>query len=194
MQHKERTMEHKGSRAGLTSEVDNDDERLLDIYDESVHNLGTPVFPRRYFRVLKEVFGDACEVLTVLSKQQPVASVLSFFYRDEVLPYYGGGTAAARGVAANDFMYWEVMRRACERGLRIFDFGRSKEGVGSYRFKKHWGFEPEPLHYEYYLVGATDIPNVNPLNPRYQLMIKTWRRLPLRVTRLIGPLLARNLG
>ncbi len=73
--------------------------------------------------------------------ETPVASVLNFYFRDEVLPYYGGGTAAARGCAGNDFMYWEVMRRAADRGCRLFDFGRSKLGTGAMAFKRNWGFE-----------------------------------------------------
>ena len=86
------------------------------------------------------------------------------------------------------------MRRASERGLRIFDYGRSKRDAGSYRFKKHWGFEPKPLFYEYYLVRAKSVPEVNPLNPRYRLLIEAWKRMPLRVTQILGPIIARNLG
>jgi hypothetical protein len=111
-----------------------------------------------------------------------------------VLPYYGGGIADARQLAANDFMYWEVMRRACQRGIRLFDFGRSKRGTGAFDFKKNWGFEAEPLFYEYFLVNASAVPNVSPTNPKYELMIKVWRRLPLWLTRRLGPLLAGSLG
>ena len=112
-------------------------DRFFSIYSESVRNLGTPVFSPELFRVLKEVFGEACEVLTVTKDGAALSSVMSFYFRDEVLPYYGGGLAAARSVAANDFMYWELMRRGCVRGVRIFDFGRSKRDVGSFRFKMH---------------------------------------------------------
>ncbi len=86
------------------------------VYAESVRNLGTPVFSRRYFRILMDVFGNAADVVTVMHKDAPVAAVMNFYFRDEVLPYYGGGTTAARACAGNDFMYWEVMRRAAERG------------------------------------------------------------------------------
>jgi FemAB-related protein (PEP-CTERM system-associated) len=191
---KQRAMVRKGIDAGLTSEVDTGVERFFDAYAESVRNLGTPVFSKKYFRCLKEEFGDDCEVLTVTRDGAVVASVMSFYFRDEVLPYYGGGTAAARRVAGNDFMYWELMRRACGRGVRVFDFGRSKQGTGAYSFKKNWGFSPEPLHYEYLLVKAKSVPEVNPLNPRYRLMIAAWRRLPLPVSKLIGPWIARSLG
>ncbi len=132
--------------------------------------------------------------LTIVHDGVPVASVMSFYFRDEVLPYYGGGTGEARRHAANDFLYWDLMRRACERGIRVFDFGRSKRDVGSFRFKKHWGFEPEPLAYEIRLVRATDVPDVNPLNPKYRMFVESWKRLPLPLSRLLGPPLARNLG
>ena len=103
---------------------------------------------------------------------------MSFYFRDEVLPYYAGDTAQARDLAANDFKYWELMRRACERGVRLFDYGRSKQGTGSYAFKKNWGFEPSPLAYEYALYGGGAVPQNNPLNPKYRAMIALWRRLP----------------
>ena len=85
---------------------------------------------------------------------EPLSSVIAFRFRDEVLPYYGGGFEEARRCAANDFMYWELMRRACDKGARVFDFGRSKVGTGAFAYKGIWGFEPQPLHYEYFLLRA----------------------------------------
>ena len=191
---KQRAMVRKGIKAGLTAQVDADTDRLFAVFSESVRNLGTPVYPQRYFRFLQEVFGDACDVVTIEDRGTPIASVMNFYFRDEVLPYYGGGTAGARQVKGNDFMYWEVMCRAAERGCRVFDYGRSKVGTGSYSFKKNWGFEPEPLNYEFYMVHGEDVPDINPLNPRYQIFIRMWQHLPLPVSQLIGPWLSRSLG
>ncbi|MFA9460955.1 FemAB family XrtA/PEP-CTERM system-associated protein [Thiohalorhabdus methylotrophus] len=191
---KQRAMVRKGMEAGLEGVIDDDLERFYPLYAESVRNLGTPVFPKRYLQKLREVFGDDCEVLTIEHRGRPISSVLSFYFRDEVLPYYGGGGPGAREYKANDFMYWDLMRRATERGYGVFDFGRSKRDTGSYKFKKHWGFEPEPLHYEYHLVKARDVPDVSPANPRYRLFVDGWKRLPLPVSRVLGPMIARNLG
>jgi len=191
---KQRAMVRKGIEAGLVAQDDDDIDRLFIAYSESVRNLGTPVLPRRYFRILKEVFGENCRVLTVTLDGSLVASVLSFYFRDQVLPYYGGGTELARQVKGNDFMYWELLRRSCEQGIRIFDYGRSKLGSGSYSFKKNWGFTPEPLFYEYHLVKARQLPNINPTNPKYRLFIDLWKRLPLPLSRWLGPLIARDLG
>jgi FemAB-related protein (PEP-CTERM system-associated) len=123
-----------------------------------------------------------------------VSSVLSFYFRDQVLPYYAGDLPRARELAANDFKYWEVMRRACERGYRIFDYGRSKRNTGAYDFKKNWGFEPAPLHYEYRLFWGGSVPQHNPANPRYKGLMALWRRLPLPVANALGPCIVRNLG
>ena len=191
---KQRAMVRKGIKAGLVGEIDSETTRFFAAYSASVHRLGTPVFSRRYFRVLKEVFGDDCEVLTITLEGKVIASVLSFYFRDEVLPYYGGGVDAARAVAGNDFMYWELMRRACERGFRVFDFGRSKRGTGSYDFKKNWGFDTAPLYYEYFLVTDREVPEINPLNPKYSLFIKAWKRMPLALANVIGPHIVKNLG
>jgi FemAB-related protein (PEP-CTERM system-associated) len=191
---KQRAMVRKGMQKNLRVEIDSGVERMFAIYSESLRNLGTPVFSRRYPELLREVFGEESEVLTVVADGRPVASVVSFYFRDEVLPYYGGSTQAARAVAGNDFMYWQVMERARARGARLFDFGRSKRNTGAFDFKVHWGFEPQPLCYEYFLVNAKQIPDLSPANAKYDRLIRTWRRLPLAATRLLGPPIARCLG
>ena len=141
------------------------------------------------------MFGNDAEVLTVVAPDgRPVSSVLTFYFRDEVLPYYAGDDVAARDLAANDFKYWELMRRACERGCRVFDYGRSKRGTGSFDFKKNWGFEATPLNYEFVLYGGDRIPENNPLNPKYRAFIAVWRRLPLPLANALGPSIVRGLG
>jgi len=193
---KQRAMVRKGIKAGLASEIDHEPDRLYRLFSESYRNLGTPVFSRKLFRKIVEIFPpDDWQILTVTHDGTPVSAVMSFFFRDEVLPYFGGGNTAARALAANDFMYWEVMRRAVEeRGSRVFDFGRSKNGTGAFNFKKNWGFVPTPLTYEYKLAPGVEMPDVNPLNPKYQLMIKAWQRLPLGVANGLGPMISRSLG
>jgi FemAB-related protein (PEP-CTERM system-associated) len=187
-------MIRKGQRFDLRSEIDTDSRRLHRVYSESVRNLGTPVFSRRYFDELKQEFGSACEFLVVTHGNQAVSAVMSFYFRDEVLPYYGGGTAGARALAANDFMYWEVMRRACEHGSRVFDFGRSKRGTGAYDFKKNWGFQAQPLSYQFIMRRGVKPPEINPLNPKFRIFIEAWKRLPLPIANRLGPHIVRFLG
>lgn len=191
---KQRAMVRKGIERGLTSQASHDVDPLHAVYAESVRNLGTPVFSRRYFRLLADIFRDCVDVVTVHDAGRPIAAVLNFYHRDEVLPYYGGGTAAARSSAANDFMYWEVMRRAAARGCRLFDFGRSKTGTGAFAFKKNWGFTPQMLLHRFRLAPGAEMPDNNPLNPKYRLFIAAWKRLPLPVANTIGPMIVRGVG
>jgi len=191
---KQRAVVRKAIDNGLTSEWDTDVNRFYAMYSESVRNLGTPVLSKKYYQALLDTFGDKCRVLTILNKGVAVSSVLNFYFKDQVLPFYGGGPAEARACKANDFMYWELMRLSVAQGIKVFDFGRSKDGAGSYRFKKHWGFTPEPLHYRFHLINAKSMPDLSPVNPKYQMAIKYWQKLPLSVTHVVGPIIARNLG
>lgn len=191
---KQRAMVRKGIKAELSSEVDENIDRFFEAYSHSVWRLGTPVFSKKYFQILKDVFKDQCDIVTITKGDELVASVMNFYFRDQVLPYYGGGMDNARAYAGNDFMYWEVMRRAAEKGCKIFDFGRSKEGTGAYSFKKNWGFTPEPLPYQYHLVKADKMPEINPNNPKYKFFINTWKKMPVGVSRVIGPMISKNLG
>lgn len=192
---KQRAMVRKGIKNGLASSLDPGVDRFFALYADNVHRHGTPPLPKYYFAALRARFGADAEILTVEDASgRSVSSVLSFYFRDEVLPYYAGDCVAARDLAANDFKYWELMRRACGRGARVFDFGRSKRGTGPFDFKKNWGFEPVPLAYEYCLYRRASIPENNPLNPRYRALIALWRRLPITVANAIGPHLVKSLG
>ena len=192
---KQRAMVRKGIKNELKAEIDGNVDRFFDLYADNVHRHGTPAMPKKYFQALLDEFGPDAEVLTVTAPDgKPLSTVLTFYFRDECMPYYAGDDEAARDLAANDFKYWELMRRACARGLKVFDYGRSKQGTGPYAFKKNWGFEPQPLSYEYRLFKRDAIPQNNPNNPKYQLMIKAWRKLPIGFANWLGPFIVKNLG
>lgn len=161
------------------------------IYSHSVRNLGTPVYPKALFRNLLDEFGERCFILAVYHDGRMIAGVQTFLHEDEVLPYYGGALKQTFRFSVNDFMYWSLMNFAAARGCRVFDFGRSKRDSGSYHFKRHWGFEPTPLSYQFDLVRDRSVPDLTPRNPRFSLAIQVWRRLPLAVTERIGPAIIR---
>jgi len=191
---KQRRMVRQGEKHGLKALFDNGRlKEFYDVYAESVRNLGTPVFGYAYFQNLVDAFGDRCKVLVIEQEGKVIAGVMSFFYRDQVLPYYGGALRESMQLAPNDFMYWELMRYAAAQGCKIFDFGRSKEGTGSFNFKRHWGFEPKPLPYWCYSPDGQRIPDTSPLNPKLQWAIRIWRGLPLPVTKSLGPHIVRHI-
>jgi FemAB-related protein (PEP-CTERM system-associated) len=191
---KQRRMTRQGTRHGLRSEIDlRHLDAFWDVYAHSVHALGSPVFPRRLFHAIAREFGKECELLTVWKDDRMVSGVLSLYYEDQVLPYYGGALRTALPYAVNDFMYWELMCHVARLGVRTFDFGRSREGTGAYDFKRHWGFEPTPLPYQYILADGQAMPNLSPSNPKMRRAVRTWQRLPLPVTKVLGPVLTRFL-
>ena len=164
------------------------------VYAESVHNLGTPVFPRSMFDAVLDRFGDDADILTVSHGGRPTASVLSLYHNGTVMPFWGGGTFAARSLRANERMYYELMLHARRKGCTRFDFGRSKTGSGPFSFKKNWGFEPEPLVYRSWSAPGSEARNIDPTDAGYSAKIELWKRMPLSLANRIGPAIARGLG
>ena len=111
-----------------------------------------------------------------------------------MLPFWGGGTYAARGLRANERMYFELMLHARARGLTVFDFGRSKTGSGAWSYKRNWGFEPEPLSYASWTAPGAERRDADPTSDRHARQIALWKALPIAVANRLGPAIARGLG
>lgn len=194
---KQRAEVRKGLKSDLTVEIGTaarDRDAHYAVYAESVRNLGTPVFPRALFEAMLDRFGEDADILTVRHEGAPVASVLSFYHRGTVMPYWGGGIWAARALRANELMYFALMRHARERGCSRFDFGRSKTDSGPYAFKKNWGFEPEPLSYASWTAPGAERRDADPTSDKHGLAIRLWQKLPLAVANRLGPWIANGLG
>lgn len=191
---KQRAVVRKTLESDLQDVIDTDVDRFFSLYAPSVRNLGTPVYAKKYFANLLTEFGKDCDILTITHQGRAISSVLNFYFRDQVMPYYTGCVAEARSLGANDFMYWRLMRRAVERGYSVFDFGRSKVGTGPYSFKKNWGFEPRPVVHEFKMRDGGPVPEINPTNPKYRMFIALWKRLPLPIANLLGPHIVRNIA
>jgi FemAB-related protein (PEP-CTERM system-associated) len=191
---KQRRMVKQGEKYALRFVLDNSRLReFYEIYAASVRNLGTPVYGYQYFEKIRQSFPETCKIFLVEYQGKVIAGVLVFFHKGQVLPYYGGALKAYFHLAPNDFMYWELMRFAAANGYQIFDFGRSKQGTGSFNFKRHWGFQPRPLPYVYYPLTSQPIPDTSSLNPNLQWAIRLWRSLPLKLTMILGPRIIRHI-
>ena len=164
------------------------------VYSEMVRDLGSPVYPRSLFAAILDRFGEDADILTVLKDGRPLASALNLYFRGTVMPYWGGGTSAARKFSATEMMYYQVMCHGARRGCTQFNFGRSKVGTGTHSFKENWGFEPRPLVYAVRTADGAVPRSVNPLDPRYRLQVALWKKLPLPLANRIGPHIARGLG
>jgi len=177
----------KGQKAGLAWTEDLTLQEFYDIYAESVHRLGTPVFPRELFASLRSEFPKQVRLFGVRKGKTAIAGVLCFYFRDQVLPYYAGALAEHYRDSPNNFMYWNLMEQSAKEGLREFDFGRSKRGTGSFEFKSAWSMQVTELPYRYHLVKATEVPHLSPVDAKFQLPVAAWKRMPLSWTKVIGP-------
>jgi FemAB-related protein (PEP-CTERM system-associated) len=187
-----RYMIRKGQKAGLRSRLGFDQlPNFYRLFALSMQRLGTPVYPPVLFDNLLREFASCCQLRLVYAGSQPVAGVLSFAFKDTILPYYAGAAPEAQRLAANNFMYWELMKEAAQAGFRWFDFGRSKKGTGSYAFKTSWNMREEPLNYQVYLLRRKNVPNYSPVNPKFELAARVWQRLPFWLTTWVGPRVVR---
>ncbi|QBG36331.1 FemAB family XrtA/PEP-CTERM system-associated protein [Litorilituus sediminis] len=195
---KQRAVVRHSLKNGLSHSIKTGSSDLTDFYQllsTSYRNLGTPIFPQHYFENLTEEFSEQLDIAVIYDDQgAPSNAVMNFYFNDQVLPYYGGGNDAARQLKSADYMYYQVMCHGREKGCRWFDFGRSKNDSGPFKYKKNWGMEPESLHYYYHLVNAEALPNLSPNNPKYKYFIRMWQKLPLKLSQFIGPFLAKYLG
>jgi FemAB-related protein (PEP-CTERM system-associated) len=190
---KVRYMVRKSLKAGFeTRRSEQATDAFLDLYSQSLRRLGTPCFPYKHFHALMRNFRGSVDVREVMYKGQVASAVLTFYMRDQVFPFYGASDPALNNVAPNNFMYFDLMRWAGANGYKNYDFGRSKKGgSGSYDFKAHWGMAERELPYEILLVKRKELPNINPNNKAFRWPLEIWRRLPLPVTRWIGPMFLR---
>jgi FemAB-related protein (PEP-CTERM system-associated) len=191
---KQRAVVRKALESDLTFSVDRDLSTFYRLHTRTFRNHGTPVYPRRFFEQILSVFATTCDILTVWNGREPVSSVMSYYIRNRVTPYFTGSAQAARALGANDLMYWRLMRHAVSRGCTSFDFGRSKLGSGPYAFKTNWGFEPRAITNWYFLVQGKALPNVSPANPKFGLAIKVWRALPLPAATFLSRFISPNIG
>jgi len=191
---KTRYMVRKSLKEGLESRRQSSDPSAFEnLYSRNLRKLGTPSFPERHFKTLLENFQGMADVREVLLGDEVVAAVLCFYFRDQILPYYGASEPRYNAIAPNNFMYFDLMRWGGQNGYRTFDFGRSKKVKGAYDFKSHWGMKTRELPYEVILVKRKKLPNYTPANPAFRLPILCWQRLPLMLTRALGPPLVRLL-
>jgi FemAB-related protein (PEP-CTERM system-associated) len=187
-----RYMIRKAEKAGLR--VRKGIEQLDSFYKLMTINLrrlGTPAFPRALYANLIEEYGDQVDLTLVYSDDKAVAGAMSFRFREWMQPYYFGSLDEAKGLAANNFLWWKLIEHAAHAGCQTFDFGRSKKDSGNFDFKKKWHPRIETLNYQVRLICRKEVPNFSPTNPKFEMATNIWKKLPLSLTRAIGPRVVR---
>ena len=184
---KTRNLVRKALKFNYTTRVTQDLSAFYGLLLKTYRRHGTPAFPLKFFATIVKNFGPAVDVREVLLDGQVAAASMNFFFRDQMHTYYAASAQEFWSQAPNNFMYFDHLWWAGEHGYHSFDFGRSKLGTGAYEFKKHWGAEERALPYEVMLVKRRTLPNFSPANPKFAMAMRLWQKIPLPVTRLIGP-------
>ena len=189
LDNKVRNQVRKAEKSGLVGTVGGVD-LLADFYPifaRNMRDLGTPVYARRFFEEILGAFPDRARVFVVRKDGTPVAAGIGCTWRDTIEVPWASSLREYRQMCPNMMLYWTAIKHGVDAGLRTLDFGRSTPGGGTYQFKKQWGAEPVPLHWEYWLPETSSIPDQGPANPRMQTAIRLWQRLPLAVANVVGP-------
>ncbi len=168
-------------------------DAFYDVFARNMRDLGTPVYGRRFFANILSELPESTWICTVRLGERPVAAGFLVGFRDMLEIPWASSLREFNRLSPNMLLYWSVLEFACERGFRVFDFGRSSPDSGTFRFKAQWGASPVPLYWHYWVRGDGPLPNLTPNNPRMQLAIQAWRRLPVAVTKIIGPPIVKNL-
>jgi FemAB-related protein (PEP-CTERM system-associated) len=166
---------------------------FYEVFCRNMRDLGTPVYGKSFFRNILETFPDTTRIISVMLENKTVASGILTWFKDSLEVPWASSISDHREKCPNNLLYWEAIRFAIRNGSRKFDFGRSTPGEGTYRFKKQWGALPYPLYWQYLLKDGKQLPELNPKNPKYEMAIKVWQRLPLVVTNLLGPRIVKNI-
>ena len=173
------------------------DEHLREVwrlYTISMRRLGSLAYPYRFFESLIKRTPSAHWVSLVRYRGRAVAGLVTFSFRDTVIPYFIGTTQKAKACSAANFIYLTAMERGVSEGFRVFDFGRSRcDNTGSFNFKRFHGFTPRPLAYQAYVAPGASPANLTPNNPKFRLARSVWRHLPMGLTRVVGGRLARHI-
>ena len=162
------------------------------VFSENMRDLGTPVFPKALFTHALDVVPGHGHVFVVRHDGVPIAGGVGLGFGRTMLVPWASSLRAHRALCANVLLYWTMLEFAIESGAEVFDFGRSSRGSSTHAFKQQWGAADVELHWEYALRNGGSPPDQGTSNPRMQLMIGAWQRLPLSIANALGPIVIRQ--
>ena len=168
-------------------------DEFYQVFARTMRDLGTPVCGRNFFEAILQVFSKDTKICVVRWQDQPVAAGILYGFRKIMEVPWASSDWRHNRYAPNMLLYSSIMQHACAEGFQVFDFGRSSPGSGTYRFKQQWGARPVPLYWYYWLANGGPLPDLGPRNPKYRMAINLWKRMPVALTKIIGPLIVRNI-
>jgi serine/alanine adding enzyme len=177
------------ARIGRLEELDS----FYDVFSVNMRSLGTPVYPKRFFQAILEQFPESTWICSVYAGNKAVASGFLAGHKHRLEIPWASSLRKYNRSSPNMLLYWSCLKFACDNGFDLFDFGRSTPEESTYKFKEQWGASPSPMPWAYWVRDQGPIPDITPRNRKYHLAIEIWKRLPLHVTKMLGPRIIRNI-
>lgn len=190
-----RSQIRKPQKEGIYVRVSREDEldSFYRVFSINMRDLGTPVYSKAFFKNILEEFPESTWICSIYKEKEPIASGFLLGFKKSLEIPWASSLRKYNHYSPNMLLYWTSLKFACERGYRVFDFGRSTPEKGTYRFKEQWGAKPVQLYWYYWMRNEGPLPELNPENPKYRIAINAWKKLPISLTRLIGPSIVKNL-
>jgi FemAB-related protein (PEP-CTERM system-associated) len=185
----------KAEKNGLQSTIGH--LELLDafygVFARNMRDLGTPVYAKSFFRNILETFPDTTRIFCVSHEGRVIAAGIGSWFGAIFEVPWASSISDYNALCPNNMLYWEAIGFAIRNGFKKFDFGRSTPHEGTYNFKKQWGAVPVQLYWQYLMDSGITIPDLTPSNPKYQTAIRAWQHLPVPATKMLGPMIVRNI-
>lgn len=190
---KVRNQIRKAQKSGLTAEHGGFEllPAFYGVFARNMRDLGTPVYTPRLFDEVLRTFPERTRVHLVRLEGAPIAAGITFEARGTTEVPWASSIRDHNSLCPNHLLYWNIIERALETGAAVLDFGRSTPHEGTYKFKEQWGAEPVALHWEYPSLKGGQLPDTSASNPKFQLAVKMWKKLPLSIATRVGPSIVR---
>ncbi len=166
---------------------------FYDVFARNMRDLGSPVHSKQFIRTVFNEFPERSKFVIVYYEKRPLACSMMIGCGDTLENPWASALHQYSRMSPNMLLYWKMLEYACDNGYAYFDFGRSSPGEGTYRFKEQWGARPSPLHWDYVIAGKFSVPGEEEGKGR-RIAAACWRRLPVPITRLIGPPIRKHIG
>lgn len=185
----------KAEKSGLRIRIGGSEEvrEFYNVFCRNMRDLGTPVYGVTFFENVLDRLSESARIFRVTTEDMTIAAGICVWFKDTLEMPWASSLKTYRRFCPNNLLYWEAIKFAIENGFRRFDFGRSTPGEGTYKFKEQWGAKPTQLYWQYWSRNGSAVADLSPKNPRFSLAIRTWQKLPVSLTKILGPKIVRSI-
>jgi FemAB-related protein (PEP-CTERM system-associated) len=167
---------------------------FYNIFSVNMRNLGSPVHSRKLMQNVLEAFAGSARIVVVCKGEEPVACSMIAGFKDTLENPWASALREYSRLSPNMLLYWTMLEYACNNGYAHFDFGRSSPDEGTYKFKKQWGAKPETLYWHCISLNGHQVGEETSEKSKFKKAISYWQKMPVPVTKIIGPMIRKHIG